>query len=360
MKLPRRTIPASGRGRCRAAGASRIAWAQTYPSRPVRMVVGCPAGSARRYRRAPDRPMAVGAARPAIHHREPAGCWRQHRHRGGRARRPLTAIRCSCSPTRRTRSTRRSTTSSISISFATLRRSRASSARPCPRRGNPSFPAKTVPEFIAYAKANPGKINMASAGNGSLVPCRRRAVQDDDRRRHDPRAVSRWSARAHRPARRAGAGHVRHHVRLDRAHQSREAPRTGGDHRDALGSAADVPTVADFVPGFEASGWYGIGAPKNTPAEIVDSSTRRSMRASPIPSSKRSWPTSAAPCFWDHARRIRQAHRLTKPRSGAKYPGDRHQGGVSRVTAPIFHKSRPRKRACELGLSLRACVRPRA
>ena len=47
---------------------------------------------------------------------------------------------------------------------------------------NPSFPAKTVPEFIAYAKANPGKINMASAGNGSRATCRRRAVQDDDRR----------------------------------------------------------------------------------------------------------------------------------------------------------------------------------
>ena len=56
---------------------------------------------------------------------------------------------------------------------------------------NPSFPAKTVPEFIAYAKANPGKINMASAGIGSAAACRRRTVQDDDRRRHGPRAVSR-------------------------------------------------------------------------------------------------------------------------------------------------------------------------
>ena len=136
---------------------------------------------------------------------------------------------------------------------------------------NPSVPAKTVPEFIAYAKANPGKINMASAGIGIRTSCRRRAVQDDDRRRHAARALSRRGARAHRSARRAGAGRVRHHAarRIEhiRAGKLRALAVTTATRSEAL---PDIPTVGDFVPGYEASTWYGMGAPKNTPAEVID------------------------------------------------------------------------------------------
>ena len=69
---------------------------------------------------------------------------------------------------RRTRSTRRSTTILVSISSATLRRSGACAVS-LVMVVNPSFPAKTVPDFITYAKANPGKINMATAGNGTAA-----------------------------------------------------------------------------------------------------------------------------------------------------------------------------------------------
>ena len=206
MKLPRRQFLHLAAGAAALPAVSRIARAQAYPTRPVRIDRRLCRRRRDRHHRAPDRSMAVGAARPAIRHREPAGRRQQYRAPRRSCMRPRTAIRSSLVADRRTRSTRRSTTSSISISSATSRRSRASAACPIVMVVNPSVPAKTVPEFIAYAKANPGKINMASAGTGSRVPCGRRAVQDDDRRRHGPRAVSRRRARAHRSARRTGAG----------------------------------------------------------------------------------------------------------------------------------------------------------
>jgi tripartite-type tricarboxylate transporter receptor subunit TctC len=135
---------------------------------------------------------------------------------------------------------------------------------------NPSFPAKTVPEFIAYAKANPGKINMASAGPGSaphlytelfkmmtgvdLVqvhyrgsgPALPNLIGGQVQAMFDPVASS--------------IGYIR-------AGKLRPLAVTTATRLEVL---PDVPTVGDFVPGYEASGWYGIGAPKTTPAEIVD------------------------------------------------------------------------------------------
>jgi tripartite-type tricarboxylate transporter receptor subunit TctC len=133
----------------------------------------------------------------------------------------------------------------------------------------PSFPAKTVPELIAYAKANPGKINMASAGIGSLshlcgelfmtmagidmvhVPYRTSFLPD------------------------LFAGQIQ--VVFSPISQSIESVRGGKLRALAVTSTTrqpslpDVPAVAEFVPGYEASGWYGLGAPKATPAEIVTS-----------------------------------------------------------------------------------------
>ena len=135
---------------------------------------------------------------------------------------------------------------------------------------NPSFPAKTVPEFIAYAKANPGKINMASAGNGT--------------RAHVAGELFKMMTgvnMVHVPYRGAApaltdliGGQVQ--VMFDTMPSSIEHIRAGKLRALAVTTATrsealpDMPTVGEFVPGYEASAWYGVGAPKDTPAEIVD------------------------------------------------------------------------------------------
>jgi len=135
---------------------------------------------------------------------------------------------------------------------------------------NPSVPAESVPEFLAYAKANPGKLNMGSAGTGAGS--------------HVAGALFKMMAgvdMVHVPYRGAGpaltdliAGQVQVYfgttvasIEYIRAGRLRALAVTTATRSDAL---PDVPTVGEFVPGYEASVWYGIGAPKNTPAEIVD------------------------------------------------------------------------------------------
>ena len=134
---------------------------------------------------------------------------------------------------------------------------------------NPSVPVKTVPEFIAYAKANPGKINMASAGNGTAP--------------HLAGELFKMMAGVnlvHIPYRGQGpaltdllGGEVQ--VLFATAPGTSEYIATGKLRALAVTSAAraellpELPPVGDFVPGYETSQWYGLAAPKNTPAEIV-------------------------------------------------------------------------------------------
>jgi tripartite-type tricarboxylate transporter receptor subunit TctC len=135
---------------------------------------------------------------------------------------------------------------------------------------NPSFPAKTLPEFIAYAKANPGKINMASAGNGtpSYVAGELFKQMAGLNMLHVP-------YRGDAPAiTDLLGGQVHMHIA---GAASVEYVKTGKLRALAVGSETrspflpDVPAVAEFVPGYEGSTWFGVVAPKGTPADIVAS-----------------------------------------------------------------------------------------
>jgi tripartite-type tricarboxylate transporter receptor subunit TctC len=135
---------------------------------------------------------------------------------------------------------------------------------------SPSFPAKSVPEFIAYAKANPGKLNMASGnsgGPGHLAGELFKAMTGVNMLhvpyRGDPPALTGLLG-----------GQVQvHFVGLP---PSIEQIKAGKLRALAVSTATrsevvpDIPTVGEFVPGYEASVWFGIGAPKTTPAEIVE------------------------------------------------------------------------------------------
>jgi tripartite-type tricarboxylate transporter receptor subunit TctC len=135
---------------------------------------------------------------------------------------------------------------------------------------HPSVPAETIPEFIAYAKANPGKINMGSGGNGSSghmagelfklmagvdlihVPYRGQGPAMNDLLGGQLQVIF------------ATTPGTTEYVRIGKLRALAVTTRTRAD------ALPEVPTVADFVPGYESSQWYGVGAPKNTPVEIVE------------------------------------------------------------------------------------------
>ena len=139
---------------------------------------------------------------------------------------------------------------------------------------HPSIPAKTVPEFIAYSKANPGKINMASAGSGSTS----HVIGELFKMMTGINLV-------HVPYRGAGpalvdllAGVVQVYfsptppaIEYIKARKLRALAVTTALRSEAL---PDIPTVGEFVPGYEASGWSGIGSPKSTLTEVIDKLNR--------------------------------------------------------------------------------------
>ena len=269
MKFPhRRQFLHLAAGAAALPAASRIARAQAYPSRPVRWIVGAaPGGTADILARLLGPWLSQRLGQPFVIENRPGAGGNIGTEAVGKSP-PDGYTLLSVGPDAAINATLYDR-----LNFNLLRDIApvASLIRgPFVMVVNPSFPAKTVPEFIAYAKANPGKINFASGGigfathvSGELfkmmtgvnmvhVPYRGQAPAMTDllggqvQVMFDPVVTS------------------ISHIRDGRL---RPLAVTTSTRSEAL---PDVPTIGDFVPGYEASVWFGVGAPRNTPAEIVD------------------------------------------------------------------------------------------
>jgi tripartite-type tricarboxylate transporter receptor subunit TctC len=266
MKLPRRKFLHLAAGAAALPTVSRIARAQAYPSRPVRIVVGYPAGNA------PDIIARL------------MGQWLSERlgqqfvidNRPGFGGNIGTEVVVKAPPDGYTLLLPVSTNAVNATLYTNLNFNFIRDIAPVASVANapfvmvvtPSFPAKTVPDFIAYAKANPSKINMASGGNGTAPHIFGELFMSMT----GVHLVHVPYRGAYMPDLLAGQmqvvfGPIAQSVELIRTGKLRALAVTTAKRLEVL---PDVPSVGEFVRGYEAAGWYGIGAPKNTPAEIID------------------------------------------------------------------------------------------
>jgi len=268
MKLPRRNFLHLAAGAAALPAVSRFAWAQAYPSRPVRIIVPfAPAGASDITARLIGQWLSERLGQQFVIENRPGG--------GGNigteavVRAPADGY---------TLLMVGSANASNATFYDKLNFNFIRDIAPVGSvfRGpyvmvvNPSVPARSVPEFIAYAKANPGKLTMASSGTGAVphvagelfkmmagidmvhVPYRGGGPALTD--------LLAGQVQVYFPTTVASIGYIR-------AGRLRALAVTAATRSDAL---PDIPTVGEFLPGYEASTWYGVGAPKGTPAEIVE------------------------------------------------------------------------------------------
>jgi len=268
MKLSRRNFLHVAAGAAALPALSRIAWAQAYPARPVRLIAPFPPGGVvDLYARLIGQWLSEHLGQPFV-----------IENRAGAGGNVGTEVVVHAPPDGYTllqlsSSNAWNATLYDNLKFDFIRDIApvASIYRaPAVLVVHPSFPVKSVPELIAYAKANPGRINMASGGVGSA--------------QHVYGELFKMMAGVdmlHVPYRGGGpaladllAGQVP--LMFDTLATSIEHIRAGKLRALAVTGAVrsqvlpDTPTVGDFVPGYEAIGWQGVGAPRNTPAEIID------------------------------------------------------------------------------------------
>jgi tripartite-type tricarboxylate transporter receptor subunit TctC len=268
MKLPRRQFLYLAAGAAALPTVARIAWAQVYPSRPVSLVAGyAPGGGADITARLIGQWLSERLGQQFVIENRPGA--NSNIATEAVVRAPADGYTLLLV----TGANATNATMYDKLNFNFIRDiAPVASVMRCPfvMVVNPSVPAKSVPEFIAYAKANPRKLNMASPGIGSGV--------------HIAGELFKMMAgvdMVHVPYRGAGpsltdliGGQVQvtfesmpAAIGYIRAGTLRALAVTATQRSEAL---PDIPTVAEFVPGYDVSAWYGVGAPKATPDGIVE------------------------------------------------------------------------------------------
>jgi tripartite-type tricarboxylate transporter receptor subunit TctC len=268
MKLPRRNFLHLAVGAAAVPAVSRYAWAQAYPARPVRLIVPYASGGT------PD--ILARLIGQWLSERLHQPFVIDNRSGGGSNIGTEAVVRAPADGyTLLLAATANAINATLyyRLNFDFLRDVTPVAGvlrGPYVMVVNPSVPAKSVPEFIAYAKANARKLSMASAGTGSGT--------------HIAGEMFKMMAgvdMVHVPYRGGGpafndllGGQVQVYfpttvgsIEYIRAGRLRALAVTTATRSDAL---PDIPTVAEFVPGYEASFWFGVGAPKSTPVEIVE------------------------------------------------------------------------------------------
>jgi len=268
MKLPRRKFLHLAAGAAALPAVSRVAWAQTYPTRPVRLIVPvAPAGASDITARLIGQWLSERLGQPFIIENRPGA---------GNSIGTEAVVRAPADGYTLLlvggfNAVNATFYDKLNYNFIRDIAPVASIVRtPFVMVVNPSVPAKSVPEFIAYAKANPGRITFGSAGIGGSnhlagelfkfmagvnmvhVPYRGIAPALNDLLDGQVQV-----AFASTPS----------SIEYIRAGRLRALAVTTMSRAEAL---QDIPTVGEFVPGYEASAWFGIGAPKATPAEIIE------------------------------------------------------------------------------------------
>jgi tripartite-type tricarboxylate transporter receptor subunit TctC len=267
LRLPRRTFLHLAAGAAVLSGVSRIARAQTYPSRPVRIIIGFPAGGpndivarlmgdwlSKRLGQQFVIESRTGAggiiAAQAVANAPPDG---------------YTLLMVGAPQAIST-----SLYGNLNFNLVGDIAPVASIVRvPLVMEVNPAVPVKTISDFVSYAKANPGKLNIASGGNGTadhvcgelfemmsgvnmiLVPYRGAA----------PALIDLLGGQIQ-----VMFDVMTSSIEYIRAGRLRALAVTTAKRSEAL---PDIPTVGEFLPGYEASSWYGVGVPKNTPVDVV-------------------------------------------------------------------------------------------